>query len=113
MAVAGGPFPPGPGTPPRGPVLSPRGAQPVLVLTVFGGLASVVFVPLSGALVGVFGWRSALLVLALIVGVVCLPVHGLLLRRPPRKPDPGPHTEPIPGASRAEAVRSVSFRWLA
>ena len=92
---------------------SRRRAQAVLVLTVFGGLASTVFVPLSGALVGAFGWRSALLVLALIVGVVCLPVHGLLLRRPPRKPDPGPHAEPIRGASRAEAVRSVSFRWLA
>jgi MFS family permease len=85
----------------------------VLVLTVFGGLASVVFVPLSGLLVGAFGWRSALLVLAVIVGVVCLPVHGLLLRRPPGRADRERHRARTAGRGRADVVRSASFRWLA
>jgi hypothetical protein len=60
----------------------------VLVLTVFGGLASVVFAPLTGVLVDSLGWRDALVALAVIVAVVCPPVHGLVLR-------------------------SGSFRWLA
>jgi MFS family permease len=85
----------------------------VLVLTVFGGLASFVFVPLSGFLVGAVGWRSALLVLAVVVGVVCLPVHGLLLRRRPRRPDGERDGARTAGGGRADAVRSASFRWLA
>ena len=44
----------------------------VLVLTVFGGLASVVFVPLTAALVDWLGWRDALLVLAGIAGTVAV-----------------------------------------
>jgi len=91
---------------------SRRRAKAVLVLTIFGGLASSVFLPLSGALVGAVGWRDALLVLAGIVAVVCLPVHGLVLRRPrEREQDAGdaPRRE---GRARAEVVRSPSFRWL-
>ncbi len=92
----------------------------VLVLTVFGGLASVVFVPLTAALVDALGWRHALMVLAAIAAIVGLPVHGLLVRRRPadlglnpdgasKPPAPAPHH--ITGA-----VRSVlaigSFWWL-
>ena len=91
-----------------------RRPQAVLVLTVFGGLASVVFVPLSGALVSALGWRPALVVLAGVVAAVCLPVHGLLLRRPPDRH--AEHTErgaAHAGRGRAEALRSASFRWLA
>jgi MFS family permease len=76
----------------------------VLVLTIFGGLASVVFVPLCGVLVTELGWRDALLVLAAIVAVVCLPIHGLIVRAPPAERR---------GATRGEVLRSRSFRWLA
>jgi MFS family permease len=55
----------------------------VLVLTVFGGLASVVFVPLTASLVNWVGWRDALLVLAGIAALTGLPVHALLVRRRP------------------------------
>jgi predicted MFS family arabinose efflux permease len=83
----------------------------VLVLTVFGGLASVVFAPLTGVLVDSLGWRDALVALAAILAVVCLPVHGLLLRTPHRR-DRSPEGEPQRGADRARVLRSVSFRWL-
>jgi MFS family permease len=87
-------------------------AKAVLVLTVFGGLASVVFAPLTGALVESLGWRDALVVLAAILAVVCLPVHGLLLRTPRRR-DRSAESAPQRGADRARVLRSGSFRWLA
>lgn len=96
-------------------------ARAVLVLTVFGGLASVVFVPLTGALIGWFGWREALLALAVIAGVVGIPVHALVLRRRPADlglhPDgaPEPPDDRLPGTrppARAAALRSRSFRWI-
>ena len=62
--------------------LTGTGPRP-LVLTVFGSLASVVFVPLTAALTGALGWRSALMVLAAIAAIVGLPVHTLLIRRHP------------------------------
>jgi MFS family permease len=92
----------------------------VLVLTVFGGLASVVFVPLTAALVSWLGWREALLVLAGIAALTGFPVHALLVRRSPSDlglhPDGAgqpPTREPhhITGSARS-ALRSGSFRWL-
>ena len=89
-------------------------ARAVLVLTIFGGLASVVFVPLSGALVEGLGWRDALVVLAVILAAVCLPVHGLLLRAPPRGVEPPAAVgSAAPDWDRSRVLRSTSFRWLA
>jgi MFS family permease len=92
----------------------------VLLLTVFGGLASVVFVPLTAALVNGLGWRDALLVLAGIAALVGLPVHALLVRRHPADlglhPDGAcqpPLSQPHHAAGSAgSAIRSGSFRWL-
>lgn len=92
----------------------------VLLLTVFGGLASVVFVPLTAALVDWLGWRDALVVLAAIAALIGLPVHGLLVRRRPA--DLGLHPDGAPGPPQPPAhhmrsetgsvLRRASFRWL-
>ena len=55
----------------------------MLILTVTGGLASTVFLPLTNALVDAMGWRDALLVLAAILGVGTILPHLLVLRRRP------------------------------
>lgn len=89
-----------------------RRAQAVLVLTVFGGLASVVFVPLSGVLIGALEWRPALVVLAVIVAVICLPVHAVLLRPGPPTGDRAVDRPRAAAAERAHALRRRSFRWL-
>lgn len=102
-----------------------RRARAVMVLTVLGGLASVVFLPLTGALADALGWRRALLVLAGIVAAVVLPLHVLLLVARPTRPGPGaarpdgatdrPPSEADPRrrpAGRARVLRSRSFRWL-
>ncbi|MBK8138725.1 MAG: MFS transporter [Chloroflexi bacterium] len=56
-----------------------RRSRPLTVLTFIAGFASVIFIPLSGTLVESLGWRSALVVLTLILAVT-IPVHAFLLR---------------------------------
>lgn len=51
------------------------------VLTLFGGLASTVFWPLTAALIERFGWREAVLWLAAINLALCVPLHFTLLPR--------------------------------
>ncbi|MBA2468569.1 MAG: MFS transporter [Chloroflexia bacterium] len=53
------------------------------ILTFTGGLASVVFLPLTTWLVEGFGWREALVVLALILAVTTIVPHALFIRHTP------------------------------
>lgn len=53
------------------------------ILTLVGGLASVIFTPLGSWLVETLGWRSALVVLALGLAAATALPHALLLRAPP------------------------------
>jgi MFS family permease len=52
-------------------------------LTLTAGLASVIFLPLTGYLTDTHGWRDALRVLALILWLITVPLHALILRRNP------------------------------
>src|SRR2546426_4563916 len=56
----------------------------LLVVTLVAGLASTIFMPFEAWLVGRLGWRGALTALALILAVPTIPIHALVLRRPPR-----------------------------
>jgi predicted MFS family arabinose efflux permease len=62
-----------------------RRGTALLAITVVAGFASSVFLPLTGHLVDRYGWRHAILVLALVHGAVTVPGH-LLVRRPGRVP---------------------------
>jgi predicted MFS family arabinose efflux permease len=92
-----------------------RRATALLALTVVAGFASSIFLPLSGQLVGRYGWRTAVLALAAIHAATTIPGH-LLVRRPPRSEPP--HT-PSEGAERqrrrivAAALRDPAYRCLA
>ncbi|MFI6317555.1 MFS transporter [Nonomuraea sp. NPDC050556] len=55
-------------------------ANGILALTIVAGFASSIFLPLTGLLVEWYGWRQALVVLALIYGVAAIPLHALVLR---------------------------------
>lgn len=74
------------------------------VLTTIGGLSSPIYIPAAGWLVAHLGWRSALEVLAVSVLLVALPVHSLLVRRPP-------HQEQVAGTALGAALRGRVF-WL-
>jgi MFS family permease len=73
-----------------------RRSRALLALTVVGGFASTIFLPLTGWLVEQHGWRTALLVLAGVHAVLTVPLHALVICRPPRAPArPVTHPEPI------------------
>jgi len=52
----------------------------ITALTLVGGFASTVYVPLTSFCIGALGWRHALIALALTNVAIALPVHALLLR---------------------------------
>ncbi len=93
-----------------------RRTSAILVVTVLGGFASTVFLPLAGALVGWLGWRHALLALAAIVLAGAVIPLALLVRDAPRA-DPATEdpdhaaTAGIRPAARL-AARSRPYRWL-
>ncbi len=95
------------------------------VLTFIAGFASVIYVPLAGALVRAQGWRMALVTLAIILAIGTIPAHALMLRErrdlAPRPPLPRGGGEPEAGlvgekaasASRGAALRSLAFWGIA
>jgi MFS family permease len=93
------------------------------VLTFFGGLASLVFIPLTERLITDFGWRTALIQLAIVVGVVTILPHALVLRHRPGdlglQPDGDAtvHTLATLPVERSltsgQAMRAAPFWWLA
>ncbi|NRQ38096.1 MFS transporter [Nonomuraea sp. NN258] len=56
-------------------------ANGLLALTIVAGFASSIFLPLTGLLVDRHGWRTALVILALIYGVAAIPLHAFVVRR--------------------------------
>ncbi len=94
------------------------------LLTFIGGMASVIYVPLTAWLVDAVGWRNALLILAALLLIGTLPIHALLLRHHPRdvgqEPDGGVispttsnHTTiEQPSTPLAAALRDPAFWWL-
>jgi MFS family permease len=99
----------------------------LLVLTIAGGLASTIFLPLTGLLADRLGWRDALLVLAAVLAVGTIPPHALVLRRrpedlglavdgdPPTPAPAGPEAGPSAVAAdpaAGDVLRLPAFWWL-
>jgi predicted MFS family arabinose efflux permease len=78
-------------------------------MTLAGALASFIFLPLAQALIDGYGWRDALVVLAVVLAVVTVPLHALTLRPAPAAPRA--QRAAAPAASAREALRSASF-WM-
>jgi len=56
-----------------------RGAMTILTLA--GGLASTIFAPIVAALLATVHWRATFLILAAVLAVVTIPLHGFTLER--------------------------------
>ncbi|MBL8152987.1 MAG: MFS transporter [Anaerolineae bacterium] len=93
------------------------------LLTVIAGFASVVFFPLTERLIAAFGWRGALVVLAILLAVITVPLHALVVRRRPsdlglnpdgdsEAPAAADETAAIPLESSRAALGDPTFRWL-
>jgi len=87
----------------------------LLVVTLVAALASTIFMPFEAWLVGRLGWRGALTALALILAVPTIPIHALVLRRPPRlAPRDATAAQagaPVPGLTLEAAARTGVF-WV-
>lgn len=98
-----------------------------LIVTIAAGFASTIFLPLSGVLAERFGWRQALVLLAGLLAIITVPLHGLVLRRNPRAVGqevdglraPLPREAPAavvtvasPELSMQRVLRDHSFWWL-
>lgn len=88
------------------------------LLTLLGGLASPIFVPLAGTLVLHLGWRTTLVVLGLVQLGIALPLHAFAVRRHPEDfglyPDgmratSGTQTSQRSGQTLHAAVRTLPF----
>ncbi len=86
----------------------------IITLTFLGGLASSVFIPLSAWLIDAWGWRAALVVLAAIHLVVCVPLHAVCLRGAPATPlrVPGAPSPASKAHSPAALLRSAPFLFI-
>ncbi|MBZ0309082.1 MAG: MFS transporter, partial [Anaerolineae bacterium] len=60
-----------------------RRTTALAIITFTAGLASTIFLPLSDALLHRFGWRTAILILSLFLGMMTIPLHAFVLRRRP------------------------------
>jgi MFS family permease len=99
------------------------------IITVAGGLASTIFVPLTVWLESVTGWRATVVWLAAVLGLLTILPHGVLLRR---RPDASLHEDRASAAgsassacasasvvrglerpiAAADVFRSAEFRWM-
>ena len=86
----------------------------ITALTLFGGLSSSVFWPLTQQLIVHFGWRGALLVLSGLNILVCMPLHLLALpgRVARSKPGPNSASDVKDSKSLREVLREPTFYWL-
>lgn len=90
-------------------------------LTLVAGLASVIFSPLNAWLIAQLGWRHALVVLAVILGLGTVPLHALVLRPAPSvaeilaaeggsaTDDASSTSQPERSMELASAVRTAAF----
>jgi MFS family permease len=81
----------------------------IITMTFLGGLASSVFIPLSAWLIHAYGWRTALLVLAAMHLLVCVPLHAIWLRGAPAKVP----VSAVSAHSPATLLRSAPFLLIA
>jgi predicted MFS family arabinose efflux permease len=88
----------------------------ITLITLVAGFASTVFIPLTQGLIGWFGWRGALLMLAAFNLAVCLPLHVFAIGRDAPRDDESKHktTQKIVNAAATRrALRTPTFWALA
>ena len=79
-------------------------------VTLVAAFASFIFVPLSQALIDAYGWRDALLVLAVVLAATTIPLHALVLRPAPPAPHPASEDRAISAGAR-DVLRTGDF-WM-
>ncbi|GAA4479521.1 MFS transporter [Enteractinococcus fodinae] len=57
----------------------PQRVSPLTILALVGGLASTIFAPIVAYLIEQFGWRTSYVIMAIILGVITVPLHMVFL----------------------------------
>ena len=57
----------------------PQRVRPLTTLTLVGGLASTIFAPIVAYLIEQFGWRTSYVIMAVILGIITIPLHVFFL----------------------------------
>ena len=84
----------------------------LLTVTLVAGLASTIFMPIEAALLERMGWRSALTVLGIVLGVITIPIHALLLRQGAAGASADTTTDGVPSSlTLGQAARTAVF-WV-
>jgi len=94
-----------------------RRGSALALLTLLGGLASPIFIPLAGLLVQGIGWRETLVAFGLIQLLIALPIHALVIRRRPEdlglqpdgSPEPPVETTAMAGVGLGAALTTLPF----
>lgn len=81
----------------------------ISVITLFGGVASTIFWPLTLALFNRYGWETTWVILGFSALLICTPIHFFVLRGPERaagapKPDNAPDWPELTGHLRKQAM---------
>ncbi|MEU4624858.1 MFS transporter [Actinoplanes sp. NPDC023801] len=91
-----------------------RRPKAILGMIVVAGFASTIFMPLTGWLNDRHGWRTTLLILAVLYGTVAVPLHLLVVRRPPVAARESRHSASAYRRTLIRAaIRDSRFWWLA
>lgn len=97
---------------------SDRRGTAMTLVTFVAGFASTIFIPLSDALLVAHGWRQAMVILGILLGVITIPLHALVLRGNPTdlglQPD-GNATSPSKSRAPSVDLRAVfrsRYFWL-
>lgn len=87
------------------------------------GIGGIVFNPVSSWLITAYGWRNAYMILGLVIGVICIPIAVLFMRKSPEelgllpdgaKPDVSIEKQPkVEGYKFREAIKLPVFWMLA
>lgn len=84
----------------------------ISVITLFGGVASTIFWPLTLALFNSFGWQNTWIILGVAYLVVCLPIHVLVLSGPEHNPHAAPKHDAQNWPELSGAARRTGMFWM-
>ncbi len=89
--------------------LGPQYKRGITSMTLVGGFASTVFMPLTQVLIDWLGWRPALVVLGLVTLAVCGGIHWFILAPSDKPPPPPAATGSEDRSPLRRAVRTPAF----
>ncbi|MGJ8605139.1 MAG: MFS transporter [Marivita sp.] len=84
----------------------------ISIITLFGGVASTIFWPLTLALYTALGWQTTWIVLGIVLLISCTPIHFFALRRAATSPNRTPRRAPPNWPALTGPQRQSGMIWM-